>query len=85
MPARQTVKMAALLLCFVWREGGNDFFKAQVAAQWIPKRQLFQLAVAALKDTLIEKDLGIDGIRESVLYVAGVGLPTSALVRQQFS
>ena len=29
----------------------------------------------ALKDTLIERDLGIDGISESVLYVAGVGIP----------
>ena len=31
----------------------------------------------ALKDSLIEKDLRIDGVTESVLYVAGVGLPTS--------
>jgi hypothetical protein len=31
-----------------------------------------------LKDTLIEEDLGIDGISESVLYVAGVGLPATA-------
>jgi SagB-type dehydrogenase family enzyme len=29
----------------------------------------------AMKDSLIEQDLGIDGINESVLYVAGVGLP----------
>jgi SagB-type dehydrogenase family enzyme len=29
----------------------------------------------ALKDSVIEHDLGIDGITESVLYVAGVGLP----------
>jgi SagB-type dehydrogenase family enzyme len=29
----------------------------------------------ALKDSLIEQDLGIDGINEAVLYVAGVGLP----------
>ncbi len=28
----------------------------------------------ALKDSLIEADLGIDGVTESVLYVAGVGL-----------
>jgi hypothetical protein len=46
----------------------------------------FCTATAALKDTLIEKDLGIDGIRESVLYVAGVGLPaTSVRARRQFS
>src|ERR1700728_4346172 len=31
-------------------------------------------STAALKDSLIEKALGIDGISESVLYVAGVGL-----------
>jgi SagB-type dehydrogenase family enzyme len=30
---------------------------------------------AALNDTLIEQDLGIDGITESVLYVTGVGMP----------
>jgi SagB-type dehydrogenase family enzyme len=29
----------------------------------------------ALKDSVIEQDLGIDGITESVLYAAGVGLP----------
>jgi hypothetical protein len=28
-----------------------------------------------LKDTLIERDLGIDGISESVLYVTGIGMP----------
>jgi SagB-type dehydrogenase family enzyme len=32
-------------------------------------------STAALKDSLIEKDLGIDGISESVLYVTGVGVP----------
>ena len=35
---------------------------------------LAPFSTAALKDTLIEKDLGLDGISESVLYVAGVGL-----------
>jgi SagB-type dehydrogenase family enzyme len=29
----------------------------------------------ALNDSLIDRDLGIDGYSESVLYVAGVGLP----------
>jgi SagB-type dehydrogenase family enzyme len=29
----------------------------------------------AMKDSVIEQDLGIDGITESALYVAGVGLP----------
>jgi SagB-type dehydrogenase family enzyme len=35
---------------------------------------LAPFSTAALKDTLIEKHLGLDGISESVLYVAGVGL-----------
>jgi SagB-type dehydrogenase family enzyme len=38
---------------------------------------LAPFCTAALKDTLIEKDLGIDGISESVLYVTGVGMPAS--------
>jgi SagB-type dehydrogenase family enzyme len=35
---------------------------------------LAPFSTAALKDSLIEKDLGLDGISESVLYLAGVGL-----------
>jgi SagB-type dehydrogenase family enzyme len=35
---------------------------------------LAPFSTAALKDSLIEKDLELDGISESVLYVAGVGL-----------
>ena len=45
---------------------------------------LAPFSTAALKDSLIERDLGIDGISESVLYVAGVGLvgaPGSGLRR----
>lgn len=45
-----------------------------LAATWLG---LAPFCTAALKDTLIEKDLGIDGISESVLYVAGVGVPPS--------
>jgi SagB-type dehydrogenase family enzyme len=36
---------------------------------------LAPFSTAALKDTLIEEALGIDGISESVLYVTGVGKP----------
>jgi SagB-type dehydrogenase family enzyme len=36
---------------------------------------LAPFCTAALKDSMIEKDLRIDGISESVLYVAGVGVP----------
>jgi SagB-type dehydrogenase family enzyme len=54
-----------------------------LVATWLG---LAPFCTAAVKDTLIEKDLGIDGIRESVLYVAGVGLPaTSVRARRQFS
>jgi SagB-type dehydrogenase family enzyme len=45
-----------------------------LVATWLG---LAPFCTAALKDTLIEEDLGIDGIAESILYVAGVGLPTS--------
>ena len=46
-----------------------------LVATWLG---LAPFCTAALKDSLIEKDLGIDGISESVLYVAGVGLPVGA-------
>jgi SagB-type dehydrogenase family enzyme len=45
-----------------------------LVATWLG---LAPFCTAALKDTLIEEDLGVDGINESVLYVAGVGIPTS--------
>ena len=37
--------------------------------------RLAPFCTMALKDSLIERDLGIDGINESALYVAGVGYP----------
>jgi SagB-type dehydrogenase family enzyme len=40
---------------------------------------LAPFSTAALKDSLIEIDLGLDGISESVLYVAGVGLVAGKL------
>jgi SagB-type dehydrogenase family enzyme len=43
-----------------------------LVATWLG---LAPFCTAALSDTMIEKDLGIDGIRESVLYVTGVGVP----------
>ena len=47
-----------------------------LVATWLG---LAPFCTAALKDTLIERDLGIDGIRESVLYVAGVGFPSTSM------
>jgi SagB-type dehydrogenase family enzyme len=42
-----------------------------LVATWLG---LAPFCTAAFKDTLIEKDLRIDGIRESMLYIAGVGM-----------
>jgi SagB-type dehydrogenase family enzyme len=54
-----------------------------LVATWLG---LAPFCTAAFKDTLIEQDLRIDGIRESILYVAGVGLPAiSARAKQRFS
>ena len=39
---------------------------------------LAPFSTAAVQDTLIERDLGIDGVCESVLYVTGVGMPAEA-------
>jgi hypothetical protein len=47
-----------------------------LVATWLG---LAPFCTAALKDTLIEEDLGIDGISESALYVAGVGLPATSV------
>jgi SagB-type dehydrogenase family enzyme len=41
-----------------------------LVATWLG---LAPFCTAALRDTLIERDLKIDGIRESVLYVSGIG------------
>lgn len=46
-----------------------------LVATWLG---LAPFCTAALKDTMIEQDLGIDGVRESVLYIAGVGIPAGA-------
>jgi SagB-type dehydrogenase family enzyme len=54
-----------------------------LVATWLG---LAPFCIAALKDTLIEKELRIDGVLESVLYVAGVGLRTTSVrASQQFS
>jgi SagB-type dehydrogenase family enzyme len=47
-----------------------------LVATWL---ELAPFCTAAFSDTLIEKELGIDGISESVLYVAGVASPASKL------
>ena len=47
-----------------------------LTATW---RGLAPFCSLALADSTIERDLGLDGIRESVLYAAGVGIPDGSL------
>lgn len=49
-----------------------------LTATWLG---LAPFCTAALNDSLIERDLGLDGITESVLYVAAVGFPAQASPR----
>jgi SagB-type dehydrogenase family enzyme len=49
-----------------------------LVATWLG---LAPFCTAALRDTLIEQDLGLDGIRESAIYVAAVGVPISDTLR----
>jgi len=49
-----------------------------LVATWLG---LAPFCTAAMKDSLIEKDLGIDGIRESALYIAAVGVPVAGKPR----
>ncbi|MBV9623637.1 MAG: SagB family peptide dehydrogenase, partial [Acidobacteria bacterium] len=51
-----------------------------LVATWLG---LAPFCTAAFEDSLIEGDLGLDGIRESPLYVAGVGTPPVARVRSR--
>lgn len=44
-----------------------------LVATWLG---LAPFCTMAMKDSVIEKDLGIDGVAESALYIAGVGMPT---------
>ncbi len=43
-----------------------------LAATWLG---LAPFCTMALSDSAVEKDLGIDGVRESAIYAAGVGVP----------
>jgi hypothetical protein len=42
-----------------------------LTATWLG---LAPFCTAALNDSLIERDLGVDGVTESALYVAGAGM-----------
>jgi SagB-type dehydrogenase family enzyme len=49
-----------------------------LVATWLG---LAPFTTAAMRDTAIEAELGIDGITESVLYIAGVGMPATTSAR----
>jgi len=49
------------------------------------RMSLAPFSTAALDDTLIERDLGIDGISESVIYVTGCGMPAGRRQRDAAS
>jgi SagB-type dehydrogenase family enzyme len=51
-----------------------------LVATWLG---LAPFCTAAFQDTLIEKELGLDGIRESVLYLAGVGTVPAGRLRSR--
>ena len=51
-----------------------------LAATWLG---LAPFCTAAFEDALIEKDLGLDGVSESALYVAGVGTPLEGRARSK--
>ncbi len=53
-------------------ETGHVCQTVLLTATWLG---LAQFSVMGLADSLIEKDLGVDGIRESVLYAAGLARP----------
>ena len=77
------VVLTAVLTRQVWRYPYPRAYRAALAeaghvcqtfclsATW---RGLAPFCLMGLADSLIEKDLGIDGVRETVLYVAGAGM-----------
>ena len=75
--------MTAVFARTMWKYGGARAYRVvlletghfcQTFCLTATRLGLAPFSTAALKDSLIEKDLGLDGIAESVLYVAGVGL-----------
>ena len=75
--------MTAVFARTLWKYGGPRAYRVvlletghlcQTFCLTATRLGLAPFSTAALKDSRIEADLGIDGISESVLYVAGVGL-----------
>jgi len=51
-----------------------------LVATWLG---LAPFTTAAIVDTDIERALGIDGVNETILYVAGVGMPKTVTARRR--
>ncbi len=75
--------MTAVFARTMWKYGGARAYRVvlleaghlcQTLCLTATRLGLAPFSTAALRDSLIEEDLGLDGISESVLYVAGVGL-----------
>jgi SagB-type dehydrogenase family enzyme len=76
--------MTAVFARTMWKYGGARAYRVvlletghlgQTFCLTATRMGLAPFSTAALKDSLIEKELGIDGISESVLYITGVGVP----------
>lgn len=83
--------MTAVFARTMWKYGGARAYRVvlleaghlcQTLCLTATRLGLAPFSTAALKDSLIEKDLGLDGISESVLYVAGVGLVAGGAARR---
>jgi SagB-type dehydrogenase family enzyme len=76
--------MTAIFARTMWKYGRGQAYRVvlletghlgQTFCLTATRLGLAPFSTAALKDSLIEKELGIDGISESVLYITGVGVP----------
>jgi SagB-type dehydrogenase family enzyme len=76
--------MTAIFARTMWRYGHARAYRVvlldaghlgQTFCLTATRMGLAPFSTAALEDTLIERDLGIDGITESVIYVTGFGMP----------
>jgi SagB-type dehydrogenase family enzyme len=82
--AAAVVLMTAVFARTQWKYPGSRAYRVVLidaghlcqtfclAATWLG---LAPFCTMALSDRAVEKDLGIDGVRESAIYAAGVGVP----------
>ena len=84
MSFRVSARTVEVPLCATYRvvllDAGHLCQTFCLVATWLG---LAPFCSAALCDTMIERDLGIDGIHESALYVAGVGVAVADKARKR--